>query len=71
MLDYHDRLTQAAASAWESFGLGPDEVDLVELHDATAAEELYALESLGFFAPGRPDRPPRRGPPASTRRVWS
>ncbi len=52
LLDYHDRLTQTAESAWESFGLGPDEIDLVELHDATAAEELYALESLGFFAPG-------------------
>jgi acetyl-CoA acetyltransferase len=51
-LDYHDRLTQAAESAWEVFGLGPADVDLVELHDATAAEELYALESLGFFAPG-------------------
>jgi acetyl-CoA acetyltransferase len=25
---------------------------MVELHDATAAEELYALESLGFFGPG-------------------
>jgi acetyl-CoA acetyltransferase len=52
LLDYHDRLTQAAESAWEAFGLGPDDFDLVELHDATAAEELYALESLGFFAPG-------------------
>ena len=26
--------------------------DLVELHDATSAEELFALESLGFFGPG-------------------
>jgi len=52
LLDYHDRLSQAAESAWEAFGLGPDEFDLVELHDATAAEEIYALESLGFFAPG-------------------
>jgi acetyl-CoA acetyltransferase len=51
-LDYHDRLTQAAAAAWEVMGIGPDDVDLLELHDATAAEELYALESLGFFAPG-------------------
>jgi acetyl-CoA acyltransferase len=25
---------------------------MVELHDATAAEELYALESLGFFGAG-------------------
>jgi acetyl-CoA acetyltransferase len=51
-LDYHDRLTQAADAAWESWGFGPGDVDLVELHDATAAEELYALESLGFFDVG-------------------
>jgi acetyl-CoA acyltransferase len=25
---------------------------VVELHDATSPEELYALESLGFFKPG-------------------
>ena len=52
MLDYHDRLTQAAEAAWEVFGFGPEDADLLELHDATAAEELYALESLGFFVPG-------------------
>jgi acetyl-CoA acetyltransferase len=52
LLDYHDRLTQAAEAAWEDFGFGPDDADMVELHDATAAEELYALESLGFFGPG-------------------
>jgi acetyl-CoA acetyltransferase len=52
LLDYHDRLTQASDATWEAAGFGPDEVDLVELHDATAAEEIYALESLGFFALG-------------------
>jgi acetyl-CoA acyltransferase len=52
LLDYHDRLTQVADAAWEAFGFGPGEVDMVELHDATAAEELYALESLGFFGTG-------------------
>ena len=51
-IDYHDRLTQTADAAWDACGFGPGDVDLVELHDATAAEELYALESLGFFAPG-------------------
>jgi acetyl-CoA acetyltransferase len=52
LIDYHDRLTQTAEAAWEVFGWGPDDVDIVELHDATAAEEVYALESLGFFGAG-------------------
>lgn len=51
-MDYHDRLTETADDAWESLAIGPDAFDVVELHDATSAEELYALESLGFFAPG-------------------
>jgi acetyl-CoA acetyltransferase len=52
LLDYHDRMTQTADAAWEAAGVGPADIDLVELHDATAAEELYALESLGLFAEG-------------------
>jgi acetyl-CoA acetyltransferase len=51
-MDYHERLSEASRVAWEAFGLGPEDFDLVELHDATSAEELYALESLGLFAPG-------------------
>lgn len=51
-MDYHDRLTQTAAALWEATGLGPDDFDLVELHDATSAEEIYALESLGLFGHG-------------------
>jgi len=53
LLDYHDRLSQAAGAAWEAWGIGPDDFDLVELHDATAPEEIYALESLGFFELGQ------------------
>ena len=53
LLDYHDRMTQTADAAWEAAGVGPSDVDLVELHDATAAEEIYALESLGLFPVGR------------------
>jgi acetyl-CoA acetyltransferase len=51
-LDYHDRLRETAEEAWKSAGVGPEDMDVVELHDATSAEELYALESLGFFAAG-------------------
>jgi acetyl-CoA acetyltransferase len=51
-MDYHDRLAEAASAAWDDGGVDPADVDVVELHDATSAEELYALESLGFFKPG-------------------
>ncbi len=51
-LDYHKRLEDTVAEAWKEAGVGPADVDVIELHDATSAEELYALESLGFFPPG-------------------
>jgi acetyl-CoA acetyltransferase len=51
-MDYHDRLSEAGAVAWDAASVDPADVDVVELHDATSAEELYALESLGFFKPG-------------------
>jgi acetyl-CoA acyltransferase len=51
-MDYHDRLAEASLAAWDDAGVDPADVGIVELHDATSAEELYALESLGFFKPG-------------------
>jgi len=51
-LDYHDRLRETGDEAWKAAGVGPEDIDVVELHDATSAEELYALESLGFFPAG-------------------
>jgi acetyl-CoA acetyltransferase len=50
--EYHARLGATAEEAWKIAGVGPSDLDLLELHDATSAEELYALESLGVFAPG-------------------
>lgn len=50
--EYHARLEEAADLAWKHASIGPADVDLVEVHDATSAEELYALESLGFYEPG-------------------
>ncbi len=51
-LDYHDRLAETATAAWHAAGVDPSEVDVVELHDATSAEELCALEALGLYKPG-------------------
>jgi len=51
-LSYHDRLRKVADEAWKVAGVGPEDVDVIEVHDATSAEELYAIESLGFFQPG-------------------
>jgi acetyl-CoA acetyltransferase len=55
-LDYHDRLTETAEQAWKESGLGPGDVDVVEVHDATSAEELWALEAVGFFPAGEAGR---------------
>ncbi len=51
-IDYHDRLAETATAAWDASGVDPADVDVVELHDATSAEEICALESLGFYKPG-------------------
>lgn len=54
--DYHSRLTELAKATWDVAAIGPQDVDVLELHDATSAEELYALESLGFFDEGEAGR---------------
>ena len=38
--------------AYEIAGLGPDDINLAEVHDATAFGELAQTESLGFCKPG-------------------
>lgn len=39
---------RAAAKAYEQAGLGPQDVDVVELHDATTPAELWLYEMLGL-----------------------
>ena len=47
------RVSQAAAAAaYEMAGLGPDDLDCVELHEAAASAELVLYEQLGLAAPG-------------------
>lgn len=45
-------LSDAAAKAYEVSGIGPDDLDCAEVHDATAPAELMAYEDLGFAHPG-------------------
>ena len=46
---------RAAAAAYEMAGLGPEDLDLAEVHDAFTATELVHYEDLGFC--GRGDGP--------------
>jgi len=43
---------RAARAAYEEAGIGPEDVDVVELHDASAPAELIHYENLGLCAPG-------------------
>jgi len=46
----------AARSAYEQAGLGPGDLDLVELHDCFATAELVHYENLGLCADGEAGR---------------
>lgn len=50
--DESDPVAEAARLAYEQAGLGPDDVNLAEVHDATAPAELIIMEELGFCATG-------------------
>ncbi len=43
-----DAMFRAAQAAYETAGLGPEEIQVAEVHDATAFGELSATEQLGF-----------------------
>jgi acetyl-CoA acetyltransferase len=40
---------RAALKCFEQAGVGPEDIDLVECHDATAFGEIQQSENLGFF----------------------
>ena len=44
--------TRAALRAYEQAAIGPEDVDVVEVHDAAAPAELIAYEELGLCPPG-------------------
>lgn len=43
---------RAAARAYELAGIGPDDLDVLEIHDAAAPAELMTYEELGLCRPG-------------------
>ncbi len=48
--------TRVARRAYETAGIGPQDLDVVELHDASAPAELFEYEDLGLCAPGESGR---------------
>jgi acetyl-CoA C-acetyltransferase/acetyl-CoA acyltransferase len=59
-LALHDRETlarspaarNAAEEAYEDADIGPDDVDIAEVHDCFTIAEVLAIESLGLYEPG-------------------
>lgn len=45
-------VADAARAAYERAGVGPEDVDVLEVHDAAAPGELMIYEDLGIAAPG-------------------
>jgi acetyl-CoA acetyltransferase len=48
----YDMSKKAADQAYAQAGVGPDDVDVVELHDCFSANELITYEALGLAAEG-------------------
>ncbi len=56
MPDVNTLTRNAARLAYERAGIGPDDLDLVELHDCFATAELLHYENLGLCAEGEAGR---------------
>lgn len=48
----NDISQRAVAKAYESTGLGPEDIHVMEVHDATAFGEIHQMEALGFCPEG-------------------
>ena len=56
MPDVNTCTRKAAAAAYEMAGLGPDDIDLIELHDCFATAEILHYENLGLCEDGEAGR---------------
>lgn len=48
-----DIAVRLSRQAYDIAGVGPEDIDVAEVHDATAFGELHQTESLGFCPPGQ------------------
>ncbi|MEE8442197.1 MAG: thiolase family protein [Dehalococcoidia bacterium] len=56
LLDINTLTRNAARQAYETAGVGPEDLDLVELHDCFATAELLHYENLGLCGDGEAGR---------------
>ncbi len=52
----YDMAAAAARQVYEAAGIGPEELDVVELHDCFTANELISYEALGLTPEGTAER---------------
>ncbi|MCL4338417.1 thiolase domain-containing protein [Patescibacteria group bacterium] len=52
---------EAARKAYKMSGVGPNEIDVAEVHDCFTIAEIIAMEDLGFFGKGEAARAVRLG----------
>jgi acetyl-CoA acetyltransferase len=46
-------IKEAGRQAYEMAGLGPEDIDVAEVHDCFTIAEIMAIEDLGFFPSGK------------------
>ncbi len=56
-----DTTTATVHQAYAQAGLGPKDIDLVQVHDAFTVEEIEYCESMGFCEPGEGEAAVERG----------
>ncbi|MCZ0735638.1 thiolase family protein [Phreatobacter sp. AB_2022a] len=68
--DYDRHVSRlGAARAYELAGVGPSEMDVAEVHDATATGEVIEVEALGLVRPGEGGLAAERGETAIGGRI--
>ena len=55
-INYEDVSRRAAQQAWDITGYGPDDIDLIEMHDCFTIAEIVRLEGLGVVPVGEGGR---------------